>query len=83
LAFEDSELVIRHLVLPNHIECCTKPTLEFIAKNFKDKVIVNIMDQYRPEYLAHEYKDINRRLTTEEFNEAVNYAKKLKLNFIT
>lgn len=83
LAFKDSELVIRHLVLPNHIKCCTKPIFDFIAKNFKDKVIVNIMDQYRPEFNASKYPEINRTLTLAEFEEAVNYAKKLKLNFIT
>jgi len=83
LAFKDSELVIRHLVLPNHIECCTKPIFDFISKNFKDKVIVNIMDQYRPEFNATKFPEINRSLTPKEFEEAVNYAKKLKLNFIT
>jgi len=83
LAFKDSELIIRHLVLPNHFSCCTKPILDFIAENFRDMVLVNLMDQYRPEYMAREYPDINRALTREEFNKAVEYAKKLGLNFIT
>ena len=26
-------MVIRHLIMPNHIECCTRPVLEWIAKN--------------------------------------------------
>ena len=82
LAFQDSEMVIRHLVLPNHIECCSKPILEFIKDNFKGKVIVNIMDQYRVEYKAYGYDDINRSLNEEEFNEIIEYAKKLRLNFI-
>lgn len=83
LAFKDSELVIRHLILPNHFNCCSKPILDFIAKNFRDKVIVNLMDQYRPEYKAMQYKDINRSVTEKEFEQVVNYAKKLNLNFIT
>jgi len=83
LAFKDAELVIRHLVLPNHFECCTKPILEYIAKNFKDKVVVNIMDQYRPEYNAYKFKDINRTLTCGEFEKVENLAKKLNLNYIT
>ena len=82
LASNDSELVIRHLVLPNHIECCTKPILEWIAKKLKRKVIVNLMDQYRPEYKAFSYKEIARKLTRKEFEEAITYAKELKLNFI-
>jgi len=83
MAFEDAEVCIRHLVLPNHIECCSKPILEFIKDNFKDKVIVNIMNQYRSEYKADEYEEINRSLREDEFNEVVAYAKKLKLNFVT
>lgn len=82
-AFQDSELVIRHLVLPNHFECCTKPVLQFIAENFGDKVIINVMAQYHPCYRAEEHKEINRRLTKEEFGKAVKLAEELKLNFIT
>jgi len=82
LAFKDSELVIRHLVLPNHLECCTKKVLEFIAEKFGDKVIVNLMDQYRPCWNAHEYPEINKALKKEEFDLAVDYAKKLGLNFV-
>ena len=83
LARDDAEVVIRHLVLPNHIECCTRPVFDFIAEHMKDRAVVNIMDQYRPCYRADEYEDINRRLRAEEFREAVDYAEKLGLNYIT
>ena len=83
LAFKDSEVVIRHLVLPDHFTCCTKPILDFIAENFKDKVVVNIMDQYSPQFKAMNYPEINRRLTLDEFEKVVKYAEKLGLNFIT
>jgi putative pyruvate formate lyase activating enzyme len=83
LAFKDSEMVIRHLVLPNHFECCTKNILTYIADTYGKKVIVNIMDQYRPVWKAHEYADISRRLTYEEFKKAVDLAVDLDLNFIT
>lgn len=82
MAFESGELVIRHLVLPNHVECCTKPILEKIANLFGDKVIVNIMPQYRPEYKAKNFKDIARYPSQKELEEAWNYAEKLELNWI-
>lgn len=82
LAFKDAELVIRHLILPNHIECCSKPILDFIAKYFKDRVIVNIMAQYKPDYLAANYSEINRRITNKELEEVISYSQKLNLNFI-
>jgi putative pyruvate formate lyase activating enzyme len=83
LAFNDSEVVIRHLVLPNHFECCTKNILKYIAENYGDKVIVNIMDQYKPVWKAHLYPDISGALTRKEFEKAVRWAEELGLNFIT
>ena len=41
-------LTIRHLVMPNHVECCTYPVLDWIALHMPD-VPVNVMDQYRPD----------------------------------
>ncbi len=82
LAAQDSELVIRHLVLPGHIECCTKPILDWISLNLGKKVIVNLMDQYKPEHKSSLYREINRYLEPKEFKEVVDYAKKKKLNVI-
>jgi putative pyruvate formate lyase activating enzyme len=83
IAAKNTEITIRHLTLPNHVECCTKPALKWIANNIRDKAIVNIMDQYRPEYKAHEHPDINRVVTREEIEEVIDYAKKLNINYIT
>lgn len=83
LAAKTSEITIRHLVLPNHVKCCTKPVLKWIADHIREKAIVNVMSQYRPEYKAHEYSDINRRVTQKEMKEAINFVRRLKLNFIT
>ena len=67
------EIIIRHLVMPNHFECCSKPILEFIAKEVP-KSVVNIMGQYRPVYHAHNYEEINRRPSSEEISQVKNYA---------
>jgi putative pyruvate formate lyase activating enzyme len=83
LAKKQTETTIRHLVLPDHVECCTFPVLEWVAKNMRSSCIVNLMGQYYPCYLAMEYPEINRGITKEEFRKAVNYAKKLKVNYIT
>ena len=76
IAVENGEILIRHLVLPNHVECCSKPIIDWIAENLNEKVLVNLMSQYRPDYRAREFPEINRRITAEEYREVVNYAKK-------
>jgi putative pyruvate formate lyase activating enzyme len=78
-ALKYGELIIRILVLPKHVECCTKPILKWIAENLGTWVRVNIMDQYRPEWKAHEIPELRRRLLPSEFKEAVDYAKSLGL----
>ncbi|MFH1821495.1 MAG: radical SAM protein [Methanobacteriota archaeon] len=79
IAFNDSELIIRHLVMPGHVECCTRPILRWIAENLNIMVRVNIMDQYRPCYKAHEHAEINRGITPEEYETARKIAEEVGL----
>ncbi len=83
IAIKQAESLIRILVLPNHIECCTKPMLEWISKNLGKKVLINLMDQYYPIFKTKAFPEINKRLAPEEFNAVVCYAKDLGLNFVT
>ncbi|MFX0037845.1 MAG: radical SAM protein [Promethearchaeota archaeon] len=72
------EICIRHLVMPNHVECCTKPILDYVAKELP-KAVMNIMGQYRPQWKASDYSEINRRPTPQEMQEARDYADKLEI----
>ncbi len=79
-AYDYGEVIIRHLVMPNHLECCTLPILEWISKNMPD-CIVNIMGQYRPEHKVRRsperYPDITRRVNREEMDLALSTADEL------
>lgn len=78
------ELLIRVLVLPEHLECCTKNVLNWIAQNLGTWVRTNVMFQYRPEWRAHEIPELQKRLTGREKERAIELAKEAKLtNFIT
>ncbi len=81
IAREQAEMIIRHLVLPNHLECCTKPILEWISENLEN-VKVNLMDQYRPEWRAMDFREISRKLTHTEFQEALRFADELGIDLI-
>jgi putative pyruvate formate lyase activating enzyme len=81
MVYENSEMIIRHLVMPNHVECCSKPVIKWISENIPDSVI-NIMAQYRPEYHAHEYKDISRKIYIGEVIDVKEYAEKKGINQI-
>lgn len=76
LASAGAELIIRILVLPNHVEDDAKPILKWISKNMPEKAYVNLMRQYYPRYKAAEFKDIARPLECDEYADAVSFLKK-------
>jgi len=71
-------LIVRHLILPNGLAGSEK-IFEFIAKEISKNTFINIMDQYWPAYKAHQYPELSRRITKEEFQEAINLVKKFGL----
>lgn len=72
-------LIIRHLVLPNRI-ADTEKFLIFVSDNLSKTTYLNIMRQYRPEYKASQYPEINRRIKRDEYLEALQWAKKYGLS---
>jgi putative pyruvate formate lyase activating enzyme len=66
-------LLVRHLVLPEDL-AGTRKVMRFLASLSKDTYI-NIMDQYHPTNKASQCSEINRRITPEEFNMAIEMAK--------
>jgi len=81
IAYENGEIIIRHLVMPNHINCCSKPIMEWIAENIPNSA-VNIMAQYRPEYHAFDINDISDRVLIEDVLEVRDYSEGLGLHLI-
>lgn len=73
LASDHAEVMLRHLVLPGHLECCTRPIMEWTAANLPG-VYFNLMFQYRPVYRAGEFPGIDRLLTGEEKQRARDLA---------
>jgi len=71
-------LLIRHLVLPDGL-AGSKTILRFIAKEISQNTYLNIMDQYRPAYLAGRHSEINRRINSDEYQAVVSEALMLGL----
>jgi putative pyruvate formate lyase activating enzyme len=74
-------LMIRHLVLPNRVSG-SKLILQWIAENLPRDTFITIMSQYRPCYKAHDYPDISRRITREEYKEVLLWARNAGLTNI-
>ncbi len=82
------DMVIRHLVMPNHVDCCTKPVLNWIAAHTPE-ALVNVMDQYHPDYACNpadpnydpQFEELARRPHDREIQEAYDHAAALGLRF--
>ncbi|MBI5956582.1 MAG: radical SAM protein [Chloroflexi bacterium] len=66
-------LLVRHLVLPGGLSG-SEDVFRFLAQEISTDTYLNIMDQYRPCYKAGEHPPLNRPLTKEEYQEAVERA---------
>jgi putative pyruvate formate lyase activating enzyme len=64
--------------MPNRVSG-TKQVIEWIAQNLPKDTYLNIMSQYIPVYRASEYPEISRRITREEYHEAIRWAKEAGL----
>jgi hypothetical protein len=68
---------IRHLVMPNHVECCTYPVLDWIAQRVP-AAPVNVMAQFHPDNFCgpesgkyrEKYADIARRPVPAELDHS-------------
>lgn len=84
------DFTIRHLVMPNHVDCCTRPILEWLSEEMSE-VQVNIMDQYHPDSFTDptstkynsRYEEISRGLYQSEWNTALRYADELGIRYKT
>jgi putative pyruvate formate lyase activating enzyme len=65
-------LLVRHLVMPGGI-AGIREIMRFLAREISRETYVNVMDQYRPAWRVsrERFPEINRRVTAEEYGEAV------------
>ncbi|UCG28487.1 MAG: radical SAM protein [Bacteroidales bacterium] len=71
-------LMIRHLVMPNRISG-SREIMKWISESLPKDTYVNIMSQYRPVYKANDFPKISRRITRNEYNEVVGWAREYGL----
>lgn len=81
LAAAQGEVLVRHLQLPGHLECCTLPLIDWLADRLPG-VAVNLMDQYRPEHRAHEHPELRATLSRQERGRAMEHARERGLFLI-
>jgi putative pyruvate formate lyase activating enzyme len=78
-----SGVMVRHLVLPNNISG-SEEIFKYLADEVSEDIYISLMSQYFPAHVAVDDDTINRQITAEEFQRAVDafYAAGLKNGYI-
>jgi len=66
-------LLVRHLVLPGDLAGSAE-VVRFLSEEISPNTYLNVMAQYRPEYKACRFPELNRRISAKEYNDAVRLA---------
>ncbi len=66
-------MVVRHLLLPGCTED-SKEVIRYLYKTYGDNIFISIMNQYTPLPHVAAYPEINRKITSDEYDEVVNFA---------
>ena len=69
-AAQTGALLVRHLLMPGHLECCTRPSLEWLRANTPEATI-NLMTGYHPFALKGSKGPMSGPLATEELKQSL------------
>ena len=73
-------VIIRHMVLPTHRRDSEEVLKKLYELYGKDSFLLSLMSQYTPFYKSCEHKEINRRISTYEYEKVSQLAQELGFN---
>lgn len=65
-------LIIRHLILPQELSG-TESVMRFLSESISPNIYVSMMDQYFPAHKALSSETLSRRISVNEYNDAIEY----------
>jgi len=77
----DSELIVRHLLMPGHIECCWRPVASWLASELPG-VKINLREGFWPGWQSSRYAELHRTVSTAEASLAWSIAREFALNLV-
>ena len=76
-----ANLLIRHLLMPGHVDCCTRPVFEWLSSHLPE-ALVNVMTGYKPFQLALSKSRMGGGLDPSEVDAALALARATGLRYI-
>lgn len=76
-----SELIVRHLLMPGHVECCWRPVAAWLAETLPG-VKVNLRAGFWPAWQTRRHGELQNALSSSETDFAFGVGHELGLNLI-
>ena len=80
-ANEHSGLIVRHLLMPGHLDCCWRPVAEWLAQNLPG-VKVNLRSGFWPAWKSARHAELRGTVSDDEDRRAWQFAEDKGLNLI-
>ncbi|HTU23901.1 MAG TPA: radical SAM protein [Pirellulales bacterium] len=74
-------LIVRHLLLPGHFDCCFRPIVDWLTEHLP-RVRFSLRDGFLPRWQARRHAELSRTLTGTEATRARQFALEAGLNLI-
>jgi putative pyruvate formate lyase activating enzyme len=82
IAARQTDLIVRHLLLPGHFDCCYRPIVEYLARELPEAKF-SIRAGYLPRWQARHYGALAHPLDARIAANAVDLARRHGLNIVT
>ena len=80
-AARHSDLIVRHLLMPGHLECCWKPVANWLAAELPG-VKMNLREGFWPAWHSRNHAELRGPVPLDESKAAFDLARQLDLNLI-
>jgi putative pyruvate formate lyase activating enzyme len=77
-----SQLIVRHLLMPGHLECCWRPVAEWLAENLPG-VKVNLRTGFWPAWQAGRHRELCGTMSVSQGKQALGLAQESGLNLVS
>lgn len=80
-AARETDLIVRHLLMPGHLECCWRPIAAWLGTHLPGAK-VSLRTGFWPGWQAHRHSELNRPLSIRETDRARDVAAEWALNLV-
>ena len=80
-ASRHSELIVRHLLMPGHLDCCWRPIAEWLARELPEAK-VSLRPEFWPAWHSDRHPELRGTVLARESSRALELARALGLNLI-